>query len=400
MKKWTGIPWGAGLVEGRLEPAGEPRARSGDGVELILLYSAFPTVCEYIQRVRSAGIAGVVFAQCSPYSHLAWAISYVGVPAVFVSLPDDLGADTVVYLDADEGNILYPESDEERESLEKDRLNRLAKRDRIAANATRPARSRSGKSIRVLAQIQCADDVAIAVASGADGIGEVKSELTCVPVGLGQTIVEIVDRIRLETNWTEIPIRFFDFEGEKANAPSVDHGPMGIRGVRYSEKETTSVECFLALMDGIDLEGVVVILPMVTLPSEVERFRARLSKRCSRLGVLVETPAAAITVREFRSVADYFIIGINDLTQYTMAWDRRIPNAELLPAQRMATPVAQLVSWIVQSLEDRLDAVALAIDLPPNCVLAEQVIAAGIQTITVPPRCIPKWKELIRESDQ
>ena len=399
MKEYRGVGFGSGLVRGRVELAGEGQRHEGTGGAVIVGFLVVPSVGELLRSVRAPESTGVMLPVCSPYSHLAWAISYAGVPALFVEAAASIRPGELAYLDADRGLVLYPDSGEEEQRLEEDRTKCEADARRTASRALLPAVSRSGVAVRVLAQIQSAEDVTVARDCGAEGVGEIKSELLLDAKGSAGAAAYLVDTIRAETQWKDIPIRFFDFESEKpdrACGVGFHDGPMGVRGVRLLEKHESLMARFLEMLEGVELDGIVVVLPMVTLPVEVERFRERLIGQPLKVGVLIETPAAAVNIDKFLDVSDYFEIGVNDLTQFTMAWDRVRAHHELLPVDKLADPVERLVSGVARAVSAKQGFASLAVDLPPSTQLVRQVLSMGIEAIAVPPRLIPLWKERIR----
>ncbi len=364
----------------------------------IVAFSSLPSVPEFLRLFRQRTNVGIVLPTCSPYSHLAWAASYTGLPAIVVDDPAAIRPGECAYLDGDKGALLYPTTSAERHVLQEDQAARAAVTREIASRATLPAVSRSGVVVRVLAQIQSAEDVVVARESGADGVGEIKSELLDGDGGEASA-ASVVRSIRANTTWTEIPIRFFDLDVEKTTGrESAEAQATNLirRGVRIAENDEALVARFRTMLETIDLAGVVVVLPMITLPSEVERFRRRLGDLPVRIGVLVETPAAAVSMAEFLHVTDYFEIGTNDLSQFTMAWDRTVPNQELLPADRLARPVEHLISGLVRSVAASNTFVSLAVDLPPTPRLVQQILQMGVVAVAVPPRSIPLWKECVR----
>lgn len=398
MRVYRGLGFGSGMRRGRIEPAGDKQRMDEGAKSAIALYRSVPSVGELLRTAGVLEVKGLVLPECNPYSHMGWAISYVGVPAVMMEVPAALEVGLTAYLDADEGLVLCPESDDEVRSLEAEYEKRSYMEQQLRERASAPAVSGAGTLVRVLAQIQCVEDVVVARECGADGVGEIKSELLDDP-GSSAGAAAIMRAISTQTSWTEIPIRFFDFDGEKSGGSrgrSDRMGPLGARGIRVLERDERLMDEFLAMFDGTSLEGTIVVLPMVTSPAEVQRFRERLRGRQLRLGVLVETPAAALNIDKFQDVCDYFEIGVNDLTQFTMAWDRVVPHRELMPMTKLTDAVEHLVSDVARAVRARRGFASLAIDLPPTAQLVRQVLCAGLEAIAVPPRSIPRWKEQIR----
>jgi phosphotransferase system enzyme I (PtsI) len=134
---------------------------------------------------------------------------------------------------------------------------------------------------------------------------------------------------------------------------------------------------------------------MVTSASEVRRIRRKLGSRYNHIGITAETPAAALRIEELLEVAEFVEIGLNDMTQYTMAWDRDIPNEERLPSDRIVEPVADLVASVAKACAAGGVPYTLGIDLRPTESLAAQVISLGIESISCAPSLVKPWKHAI-----
>lgn len=173
------------------------------------------------------------------------------------------------------------------------------------------------------------------------------------------------------------------------------HRKLGYRGTRILEVDDTWFQRFVAGLEMLDLEQIVVVLPMVTLVSEVQRIRRRLAPKWDRLGVTVETPAAALRIDGLLEVSDFIEIGLNDLTQYTMAWDRDVPNRERLPADRIVEPVADIIASVAAASTAAGVPHALGMDLRPSENLASQILGLGITSISCAPSLIRPWKNAI-----
>jgi phosphoenolpyruvate-protein phosphotransferase (PTS system enzyme I) len=142
------------------------------------------------------------------------------------------------------------------------------------------------------------------------------------------------------------------------------------------------------------LDDVIVVLPMVTMPAEVRRFQSKLPTSALQVGVSVETPAAALRIKEFLDVAQWVEIGLNDLTQYTMAWDRDVPSEERLPVDRIADPVGDLIAAVAAACRSGGTACTLGLDLRPNPVIAAQVHAFGVPSVSCAPTLVARWKDV------
>lgn len=405
MQEYFGKSLGKGIVHGKIvleqyviEPTTtQPLAL--DAQNLLIAFLKLPDLATFLKSIKIPGATGFIIPECSPYSHLAWAISYFNAPTIMYDANALEGWNKTVYLDLDRSAILIPESLAEEQFLERKEATHFATARSILSRAPLPATTKSGFHIEVLAQIQSIDDVTLARDNGADGVGEIKSEILVRSETFQDAIYPIVQSIRSLTQWQSIPLRFFDFASDKLPLESssiAPQGALGYRGIRRLEIDPSLMDKFLEELDGINLDDIVVVLPMVTLPVEVEQFRKRLGNYLPRLGVEIETPAAALSIDSLLELSNYFVIGTNDLTQFTMAWDRTIPHQDRLPPNRLSDPVAQFVRKITAAARKKQAFSSLALDLWPSEDLLQQILDLEVKAITVSPRLVPMWKERVR----
>jgi phosphotransferase system enzyme I (PtsI) len=143
-----------------------------------------------------------------------------------------------------------------------------------------------------------------------------------------------------------------------------------------------------------------VLIPMVTLADEVQRVRselklaaAKLSVEPPRLGVMIETPAAALCAREIANHCDFLSIGSNDLTQYTMVAGRENPLvADYFDDQHPA--VLRLIRMVCT--ESRCLPISVCGELAASSSVIDHLLNFHIRMLSVAPPLIPQLKEQIR----
>jgi phosphotransferase system enzyme I (PtsI) len=201
-------------------------------------------------------------------------------------------------------------------------------------------------------------------------------------------------------------MRLLDLGGDKPvpflKLPPEDNPFLGQRGVRlllrYPDLLDTQLKALLQFSQEYDVH---ILVPMVTLAEEVDRVRSRLEgvakeaglEKLPRLGVMIETPAAALSVADIIAHADFLSIGTNDLTQYTMAAGRENPLVndyfrEDHPA------VLRLVRIIVE--EAGHIPVAVCGELARQLDAISTLLKLGIRILSVAPPLVPSVKEAIR----
>jgi phosphotransferase system enzyme I (PtsI) len=210
----------------------------------------------------------------------------------------------------------------------------------------------------------------------------------------------LIRLVRAEPGCLPLLVRFFDQDRappKNLGGPAFSENYLGYRGVRLLEVDDTVFEQFADVIETLDLrQEIVVILPMVTSASEVRRARQLFGGRWSGVGATVETPAAALRIQDLLDVSDFVQIGLNDLTQYTMAWDRDVPNFERLPADRIVEPVEDLIASIVDACVRANVPYTLGLDLKPTPRLAAQIRRIGVTSISCGPQLVKPWKHALR----
>ncbi|WP_437685616.1 phosphoenolpyruvate--protein phosphotransferase [Sorangium sp. So ce176] len=371
-----------------------------------------------VVRLADQGVAGLVSVLGGTTSHAAILARSLGVPylagAPGALLDLEAGATAVLdALDVGEAALLLRPTDAELDAY-RDRLGaRRALRARQEAAAAERAVTRDGVRVAVLANIASADDARTAVRLGAEGVGLLRTELmffdrATAPTEADQTAAyqAIADAL----GDRPLTIRTLDVGGDKPLSymplPAEDNPLLGIRGLRIGALHPTILRGQLRAILATRVRGAHrVLLPMVSSLDELleakqvlEEERRRAGSPPVELGVMVEVPSVAIQADRFAAEVDFFSIGTNDLTQYTLAMDRTHPR--LAGRQDALHPaVLRLIDATVKAAQRRERHVGIcgAVASDPEAVAV--LIGLGVTELSVSVQAMPEVKSKIRELD-
>ena len=198
-----------------------------------------------------------------------------------------------------------------------------------------------GIEISVMANVRSREDVELAMECGADGIGLFRTEpffLSTKHFPSDKEFAEFLLHSLHPARGRHIDVRLLDIGADKnptyLHLPSERDPFLGRRGVRVLRQYPDLLEAQLrAVLEVSQQFRIGVLIPMVTTESDVVQVAGRLHKLAAemgirelpRVGAMIETPAAALSIPSLKKHVHFFSIGSNDLTQYTMAAGREIP---------------------------------------------------------------------------
>lgn len=262
-----------------------------------------------------------------------------------------------------------------------------------------------------MANISTSEDATLAVEHGADGVGLYRIE----PVYFGRENLPNEDELIEALRETLAPfdadrcvtLRLLDIGGDKP-LPFLDHSRepaplLGRRGVRvllaFPDLLMIQLRSFLRLSRE---RSVRVLVPMVTLTRDMQAVRELYVRAVDELfaewppplGSMIETPAAALCAEALSEYCDFFSVGTNDLTQYTMAAGRENGHVEDYFLQDHPA-IFRLLESIVDAVDDR--PLGVCGELAGRVDVTARLLAMGVRELSVNPLQIPQVKQAVRE---
>lgn len=356
----------------------------------------------------------ILLRKGSATSHVAMLARARGVPMI-VGLPVPELAGKPVIVDAGTGLVVVEPSHEDEARFAGLRAAGLAAEAEAAAFRTRPAFTRDGVKVEILLNIADPAELDGLDPAICDGIGLVRTELLFEGQSLPGEDVQFAAYAKI-VRWAAgrpVTFRTLDAGGDKpipGLTPEGESNPfLGVRGIRLTLARPEILLAQLrAFCRAAALGPVEIMLPMVTVPRELEAARVLLAEaaaaltaegvahRLPPLGMMVEVPAAALTPARFD--AAFFSIGSNDLTQYVMAAGRDIAAvAELADAGDPA--VLRLVAELARHGAQTGRKVSLCGDAGGDPRLIPALLAAGLRHLSMAPRLVGRAKQVIAGLD-
>lgn len=369
-----------------------------------------------VMQLEPAHLLGIVLTRGAANSHAAILARTLGVPAL-VGVPVETGWDgRCAVLDGDGGTLYIDPTPEicTRAQARRDALR--VQRERLESLRGLPAVTRGGKRIALRANVGSLTDVEAAVRNGAEGVGLFRSEMLYMDPDAPPTEERQfgIYRDALQRMAGQpVVVRTLDIGADK-QSPFVlldpeENPALGMRGVRVSLARTELLYTQLRALARASAFGrLSVMIPMVIGVDEVRAVRRALTECCRalsaegvpvgemRLGVMIETPAAALIAEALAQEADFFSIGTNDLTQYTLALDRMNPQVSRL-CDPYHPAVLRLVELAVQAGQRYGREVCVCGELAADSRMTAEFLRMGADSLSVSPPAILPLKEHVRE---
>lgn len=354
-------------------------------------------------------------------SHTAIVARALGIPAVvgLESLTPSAEDGMPIIVDGDRGVVILNPDEETLEQhrtyIEKMRRFRLS----LDELATLPAVTTCGTKIELFGNIEFPEEIEVLNAYNGDGVGLFRTEFLYLTNPVEPTEEEqflAYKRCVELLGGKPLTIRTFDLGSDKQTSDWDEvrerNPALGCRSIRYCLQNLPMFRRQLrAVLRASALGPVQIMFPLVTNPLELRQARMVLHDvmedleddglpfdRNLAIGMMIETPAAALMASTFAKEVDFFSIGTNDLVQYTLAVDRT--NERVASLYSAAHPAVQrLIKEVVRTARRHGVKVSVCGEAAGEIEYTMLLIGLGLRNLSVTPSVIPGVKRIIRSVD-
>lgn len=363
-------------------------------------------------------ILGLVTVGGGPTSHSAILARALGIPAIagVDASINALPADSLLGLDGFQGALWVNPPAEKQAELQAARDEWLARRAALLRATHEPAATQDGYRVEVAANVGNPMDARAAVKNGAEAVGLLRTEflfLTRVSPPDEDEQYSALRQIGETLGQRPVIVRTLDVGGDKAlpylDLPVEANPFLGVRAIRLAAHNRdlfhTQLRAILRAGEGLDFR---VMFPMVAGLQDVELAKELLAEAHQSLldegtphiwpiemGIMIETPASALLSPVLAKHVEFFSIGTNDLTQYTLAAERGNPALARF-ADALNPAVLKLVQQVVQAAHAAGRWVGVCGELAGDAQAVPVLVGLGVDELSLNPGGIPRVKAIIR----
>ena len=375
---------------------------------------------ETVQLDKSK-ILGFVTSGGSGSSHTAILARTMGIPAIIgvggQLKPEYEGREVIA--DGGTGEVVVDPDEDTRAHLMKKQAELRKRQELLNQLKGQPNVTKDGQTVRIYCNIGSPEDVFPVLDNDAGGIGLFRSEflyLNCDDYPTEDYQFEAYKKVLSDMGGREVVIRTLDIGADKMieyfHLPKEENPALGNRALRICLNRPEIFRTQLRALYRASAYGhLSIMFPMVTSVWEVKEAR----KMCEQvqkelleegipfsehvdLGIMIETPAAAVISDRLAKVVDFFSIGTNDLTQYTLACDRQ--NNDLGRFFNAHHPaVLRLIKMVAESAHRNGIWCGICGELGADLELTETFLSIGIDELSVSPRAVLPLRQKVRETE-
>ncbi len=407
-------------IGSHLSPLNEPNQTKLVGPMILIANELLPSQSVALDNID---VHGIVTQSGSQTSHAAIIARSRGIPAVsgVKGLIKSVHTGDTIVVDGRDGHVEVNPNAETLAAFRKLEREFFDLQDRLVENRHLPAVTTDGTELRLQANVNGVADAKAASAVGASGVGLYRTEylyLTHPNIPDEEEQFEVYRDIVAASPNNHVTIRTLDIGGDKT-VPYLGHhneaNPfMGWRSIRLSFEHPeffyTQVRAVIRAAAEFPDGTVRLMFPMVTTVEEIKRIRnmvrrayKQLSSRKTEvqqfneipMGVMIEVPAAAVSIDAILGFVDFVSIGSNDLIQYLMAADRDNPKVSHL-CQPLSPAVLTVLQQVIAACDRAHKPVTLCGEMAGQPKAFLLLLGMGLRRFSMSPAFIPSIKELAR----
>ncbi|MFL2769738.1 MAG: phosphoenolpyruvate--protein phosphotransferase [Rhodospirillaceae bacterium] len=365
-------------------------------------------------------VAGLATMLGGVESHTAIMARSLALPAVVAVNSISLWAmngDTII-VDGGSGRVILNPTPETLKDYRKRRANYLRARRSLDKLRSIPAVTMDGMAISLQANIELPSEIESVINSGASGVGLLRSEFMFMnrdDLPSEEEQFQALSDVVRQMEGRPVTIRTLDVGADKlGDGLGIEPGPnpaLGLRAIRFSlSQRKLLLEQLAAILRAGAYGPVRILLPMVCTPEEVREVKRVINRLVSRmrrkgmqianplppLGIMIEIPGAALAADALAAEADFFAIGTNDLTQYTLAIDRTDETVAYL-YNPLHPAVLRLIQFSAEAAAAAGIPVSICGEMAGDERLTPLLLGLGIAELSMAAASIPRIKKRVRE---
>ncbi|MCH5343772.1 MAG: phosphoenolpyruvate--protein phosphotransferase [Acetatifactor sp.] len=372
---------------------------------------------ETVQMDKSK-ILAFVTVHGSTNSHTAILARMMNIPAL-IGVPmnlEELQTGSLAVVDGFQSEVIF-EPTEEIQDQASERIKEEQEKQQLLQNLKgQENRTLDGKTVNIYANIGSVGDVGYVLENDAGGIGLFRSEFLYLgrdDFPTEEEQFQAYRKVLQNMAGKKVIIRTLDIGADKQvdyfNLGKEDNPALGYRAIRICLTQTDIFKTQLrALLRASTCGNLSIMYPMITSVWEVERIHEIVEEVCKELeeeqipyqmpeqGIMIETPAAVMISDELAPLVDFFSIGTNDLTQYTLAIDRQ--NEKLDPFyDPHHKAILRMIKMVVDSAHAAGKWAGICGELGADLELTKEFMQMGVDELSVAPSMVLKIRQRVRE---
>lgn len=370
-----------------------------------------------IAQIPVSQLAGIVCFEGGGLSHTAVVANALGIPAVMGvgALKGVSNGDTLI-VDGNEAQVIISPSALLLNEYQKSIARELKLNDELQTLKEKPAETRDGQRVRLLANTGLLSDITPGLKSGAEGIGLYRTELTFMArdsFPSEDEQVQVYRQVFEAYPGKPIYMRTLDIGGDKQLAyypiQNEENPALGWRGLRFciDNIQLLMTQVRAMIRASVGSESLHILLPMVSATSQIDTFHALLNDACQQLrtegyefarpktGIMIEVPAVISQLPFWQHKLDFVSVGSNDLSQYLLAIDRNNVRVAGLFDHLHPAILHELQRAVSSAMNCKLP-LSVCGEMASDPASVVLLLAMGVRTLSMSAARLPRIKRVIR----